>query len=249
MTQQLQRNELIGLILSNSQRIQCVILNPCGAPTKLQADLSTIDLLVDKQGEADFLSFCRSNKSVKEVVVYPRFGRKKVSIKMMDGSEISLKLIRQMVRKTLYTLPVSEVFESSEVNSYGMLVPPVEYQFEYIMMKSNFSKSDFPDKYQKYFSSMDPMVRSSIFRHLQLKYNFVFNVIEDLYKPKNSIMLKIMTGLRSLPVNSLGRIFFRSLNLLFWNIRMIISRKSLRLGPIHQDKEAENASKSSVNFI
>lgn len=249
MTQPLQRNELIELILSNSQRIQCVVLNSCGAPTKLQADLSTIDLLVDKQGEEDFLRFCRTNKNVKEVFVFPRLGRKKVSIKMMDGSEVSLKLIRQMVRKTLSTLPVAEIFESSEVNSYGMLVPPVEYQFEYIMMKSHFSKSDFPDKYQKYFSSMDPAVRSSIFRYLQLKYNFVFNVIEDLYKPKNSIMLKITTGLRSLPINSLGRIFFRSLQLVFWNLGMVFAKKTLRLGPIHQDKDLKASSKSSVNFI
>ncbi|MFZ9942006.1 MAG: hypothetical protein ACO3O0_00200 [Bacteroidia bacterium] len=249
MMQQLQRNELIDLIVSNSKRIQCIILNPCGAPSKLQVDLSTIDLLVDKKGEEDFLVFCRSNKNVKEVLVYPRFGRKKVSVKMTDGSEVSLKLIRQMVRKTLCTLPVDQIFDSCEENMFGMLVPSVEHQFEYIMMKSHFSKSEFPDKYQKYFSSMDPAVRSKVFRYLQLKYNFVFNVIEDLYRPKNSVMLKITTGLRALPENSLGRIFFRSLKLIVWNVGIVFQKKSIRLGPIHRDKSSESSSKSSVNFV
>jgi hypothetical protein len=249
MMQQLQRNELIDLIVSNSKRIQCVILNPCGAPSKLQADLSTIDLLVDDKGEEDFLRFCRSYKNVKEVFVFPRFGRKKVSIKMIDGSEVSLKLICQMVRKTLCTLPVDQIFETCEENPYGMLVPSVEHQFEYIMMKSHFSKSDFPDKYQKYFSGMDPAIRSKVFRYLQLKYNFVFNVIEDLYRPKTSVMLKITTGLRALPENSLGRIFIRLLKLVGWNIAAVFSKKTIRLGPLHSEKSANTASKSSANLV
>ena len=65
MMQQLQRNELIDLIVSNSKRIQCIILNPCGAPSKLQVDLSTIDLLVDKKGEEDFLDFAAQTKTLK----------------------------------------------------------------------------------------------------------------------------------------------------------------------------------------
>ncbi|MFM7768142.1 MAG: hypothetical protein ACKOKB_06250 [Bacteroidota bacterium] len=247
--QQLQRNELIESIVSNSNRLQCVILNPCGPAAKLQSDQSTIDLLVDDEGEIDFLEFCRSNKFVKEIVIDRRFKRKKVSVKMLDGSEVSLKLIRDMVMKTLSTLPVNDIFESCNENQYGIMVPSIEHQFEYILMKSQFSKTAFPDKYQKYFSAMDPAIRSTIFRYMQLKYNFVFNVIEDLYKPKNSLLFKITIGLRALPENSLGRMMWRGVQLFFWNLGNLFQKKTKRLGPLVESGSAEKASKATANFI
>ncbi|MFM7177284.1 MAG: hypothetical protein ACKO0X_07680 [Bacteroidota bacterium] len=247
--QQLQRNELIESIVSNSNRLQCVILNPCGPAAKLQSDQSTIDLLVDGEGEIDFLEFCRSNKFVKEIVIDRRFKRKKVSVKMLDGSEVSLKLIRDMVMKTLSTLPVNDIFESCNENQYGIMVPSIEHQFEYILMKSQFSKTAFPDKYQKYFSAMDPAIRSTIFRYMQLKYNFVFNVIEDLYKPKNSLLFKITIGLRALPENSLGRMMWRGVQLFFWNLGNLFQKKTKRLGPLVESGSAEKASKATANFI
>ncbi|MFM7901436.1 MAG: hypothetical protein ACKPAD_05560, partial [Bacteroidota bacterium] len=185
--------------------------------------------MVDAEGEVDFLEFCRSNKFVKEIVIDRRFKRKKVSVKMLDGSEVSLKLIRDMVMKTLSTLPVNDIFESCNENQYGIMVPSIEHQFEYILMKSQFSKTAFPDKYQKYFSAMDPAIRSTIFRYMQLKYNFVFNVIEDLYKPKNSLLFKITIGLRALPENSLGRMMWRGVQLFFWNLGNLFQKKTKRL--------------------
>ena len=247
--QQLQRSELIDAIVSNSNRLQCVILNPCGPAAKLHTDQSTIDLLVDEVGEEDFLEFCRSNKFVKEVIVDRRFKRKKVSVKMLDGSEVRLKLIRDMVLKTLSTLPVDDVFESSNENQYGIMVPSVEHQFEYILMKSQFSKTAFPDKYQKYFSAMDPAIRSSIFRYMQLKYNFVFNIIEDLYKPKNSLLFKITIGLRALPCNSLSQMIWRGCQLFLWNIFFLFYKKSKRLGPLVEKASTEKNNRASANFI
>ncbi|MFM8918267.1 MAG: hypothetical protein ACKOGP_11075, partial [Bacteroidota bacterium] len=125
----------------------------------------------------------------------------------------------------------------------------IEHQFEYILMKSQFSKTAFPDKYQKYFSAMDPAIRSTIFRYMQLKYNFVFNVIEDLYKPKNSLLFKITIGLRALPENSLGRMMWRGVQLFFWNLGNLFQKKTKRLGPLVESGSAEKASKATANFI
>jgi hypothetical protein len=227
----LQRNELIDAIVSNSRRIPCVFLNPAGSPTKLHSDLSTIDLLVDKNGEEKFLDFCRSHDNVKEVVIYPRFRRKKVSIKMVDGSEVRLKLIRNMVLRALCTLPVDEILETCREDHHGMLVPTIEHQFEYNMMKGQFSYTEMPDKYQKYFSAMEPSVRSSIFKYLQTKYNFVFNTIEDLYRPKSSLLFKITVGLRALPENSISLLIIRGIQYALWNIGFLFSKKSRKLGP------------------
>lgn len=228
----LQRNDLIDAIISNSKHIACVFLNPAGSPAKLHSDLSTIDLLVNKRGEEKFLLFCRSQVHVKEVEVVPRFLRKKVSVKMEDGSEVHLKLIRNMVHKTLCTLPVDEILKTCTENIHGMLVPAIEYQFEYNMMKSLFSHEEMPDKYQKYFSALEPSVRSSIFKYLQSKYNFVFNIIEDVYRPKNSLLLKITYGLRALPENSLANLALRSFRLLLWNVGFLFFGRKKTLGPV-----------------
>lgn len=237
--QKLQRNEIIDAIASNSKRIPCIFLNQAGSPSKLHTDMSTIDLLVSKEGEKKFLDFCRSHAKVKEIIINPRFERKKVAIKMLDGSEVSLKLLRNMVRKTLCTLPTEEIMNDCHENSYGVLVPTIEQQYEYILMKSQFSNTEFPDKFQKYFSAMEPAVRSSIFKYLQTKYNFVFNTIEDLYKPKSSLLLRITIGLRALPENSLSSLIFRGVRLFIWNLGFLFSKKAIRLGPMHSVAKEE----------
>lgn len=228
----LQRNDLIDAIVSNSKRINCVFLNPAGSPAKLHSDISTIDLLVDKAGEERFLKFCRSHGSVKEVLVLPRFRRKKVTVKMVDGSEVHMKLIRNMVRNALSTLPADDILETCKEDVHGMLMPTIEHQFEYNMLKSQFSLSDMPDKHQKYFSALEPPVRSSIFKYLQTKYNFVFNTIEDLYRPKSSLLLKITVGLRAMPENSLVQILLRGIQVAIWNIAFVFSKKTKKLGPV-----------------
>jgi hypothetical protein len=244
----LQRNGLIDVIVSNSKQIPCVFLNHAGSPAKLHSDLSTIDLLVDKKGEETFMSFCRSQAQVKEIVVMPRFLRKKVSVKMEDGSEVHLKLIRNMVHKSLSTLPVDDIFETCSENVHGMLVPTLEHQFEYNMMKSQFSYKEMPDKHQKYFSALSPAARSSIFKYLQTKYNFVFNVIEDLYRPKNSLLLKITLGLRALPENSLMSFALRGLHLFFWSVGFLFLGRSKKLGPVFtQPQMAESLPSAKTN--
>jgi len=230
------RNILIDALVKNSQRINCVFLNHCGSPAKLHSDISTIDLLVDKDGYHDFLSFCRSHDAVKEVLLFPRFKRTKVLVKLKDGSELSLKLIRNMIHNGLSTLPIDEIWQECHTNSDGLLVPAEHHHYEYVMMKCQFSGVAFQDKYQKYFSSMDAANRSNVFRYLQFKYNFVFNTIEDLYKPKGSLLLRITVGLRALDENSLGRLVGRLLGNFAWNVVHLFLPRKKRLGPLSPEQ-------------
>jgi hypothetical protein len=53
--------------------------------------------------------------------------------------------------------------------------------------------------------------RTTMFRHVQAKYNLIFNTIEDLYKPKAGVRLKLIVGLRKRQENSLFKMFLRTI--------------------------------------
>jgi hypothetical protein len=207
----LHRNEFLESLAKESVLLNTVFLNHSGSPTKLQTDLSSIDLLADKNASTAFLKFCQRHPLVTKIKIFPQFRRKKVQLTFKDGSELNLKLIRNMVKKSLLCLPVSDIISSSMVNDYGMLVPSHPHHYEYLLLKNQFVGLAFPDRYQKYFSAMDFNTRTAIFRHIQPKYNLVLNTIEELYKPKASTRLKLMIGLRRLKVNTLSKMFIRAM--------------------------------------
>ena len=60
----------------------------------------------------------------------------------------------------------------------------------------------------------------------------LFRSIEDLYKPKGSLMLRITVGLRALEENSLGRLVGRLLGNFAWNVVHLFLPRKKRLGPL-----------------
>lgn len=191
--------------------------------------MPSVDLLVSKKGKESFIDYCLKHPLVNEVILTPRFMRTKLMISFKDGSQLNFKLIRSMVRKSLECLQTSEIVKSSSVNDFGMLVPSNEHHYEYVFLKYQFSESAFPDKFQKYFSSLDVKGRTDIFRYIQPKYNLVFNVIEDLYVPKGGVLLKIMIGLRHMNSNTLMKMAFRFFQQGMWNLLHLFSPKSIIL--------------------
>ena len=154
-----------------------------------------------------------------------------------------MKMIRNMVKKSLICLPVSDIISKSLLNDYGMLVPSHYHHYEYILLKYQFVGLEFPDRYQKYFSAMDFKTRTEIFRYIQPKYNLVLNIIEDLYKPKATTRLKLMIGLRKLRGNSLVKMFFRAFEFMILTILRWIYRGEHILNPdqINPHKKTHNS--------
>jgi hypothetical protein len=127
-----------------------------------------------------------------------------------------------------------------------MMVPSYHHHFEYVMLRHQLAGDAFPDKFQKYFSALEGGIRTEIFRYLQLKYNFVFNVIEDLYKPKGALRLKIILGLRSGKENRLYRLLIRSIFQFMWKLRILVFTKGVTLHPIYAGSPKGKSEKESV---
>lgn len=225
----LNRNVFLDSLVKDSVRLNILFLNHSGSPAKLHTDMPSVDLLTNKKGTSALIDYCQSHKLVNQVILTPRFMRTKLQITFNDGSQLHIKIIRKMIRKSLDCLPVDDIVKASKVNDFGMLIPSDRHHFEFILLKYQFSESAFPDKYQKYFSSLDISSRTEIFRYIQPKYNLVFNVIEDLYVPKGGVLLKIMIGLRHLPNNTLLKMALRILHQGFWNLSNLFSQRSIVL--------------------
>jgi len=219
------RNSFLFDFAKASPSISCLILNHSGSPEKLQTNLTSIDLLCVGAAISDFITFCRMHPKTRQVRIADGFMRKSVDLEFSDGSEVKFFLIQNIFRKGLKSIAPEEFIRDSGINEYGMLVPSVSHHFEYVLLKYQFAGIEFPDRYQKYFSAMDPAVRTSIFRYLQAKYHFIFNTIEDLYKPKATARLKIMIGLRSRKENTLLQMFFRTVAYFWFMFLRLFFRK------------------------
>ncbi|MDQ3050878.1 MAG: hypothetical protein M3Q95_08345 [Bacteroidota bacterium] len=209
------RNSFLEAFARSSPSLNLIFMNHAGAPATLLANISAIEILVDKKSTEAFIAYCKTHPLTKELTVSPQYRKTNILVEFLDGSELNFRLITNMVRKTMLCLKVNEIRKAANVNEFGMLVPSIEHHFEYMILKNQFGKDNLPDRYKNFFGTYDPASRAVIFKYLQSRFNLVFNTLEDLYTPKPNMLLTIMIGLRSERENTLIRMFFRSIEITF----------------------------------
>lgn len=209
------RNSFLEAFAQSSPALNLIFLNHTGAPAKLLANISAIEMLADKKSTQAFLDYAKTHPLTKGLTVTPHYRKTNVLVEFWDGSELNFRLMRNMVRKTLLCLQVDEIKKYASINEYGMFVPSIEHQFEYMILKSQFGKDNLPDRYVNFFATYDSATRAVIFKYLQTRFDLVFNTLEDLYSPKPNMLLTIMIGLRSERGNTLIRMFIRSVAITF----------------------------------
>ncbi len=228
----LQRQPFLESLAKASAQLGVVFLNHTGTPVSLLSDLSSIDMLCASKTRKDFIAFCQSHPLVCNLVITKRFHHSSILITYLDGSQLNFNLVHNLIRKSMKCIPVKEFTSNAKINNHDMLVLPEQHHFEYIFLKYQTSGSDFPDKFQKYFTALEPLQRRAVFQHLQAKYNLVFNTIEDVYKPKSSVRLKITIGLRKQKENSLLKMFARSLALISFSVTGLFIKRELSIEAI-----------------
>jgi hypothetical protein len=241
----LNRNIFLDDLVKDSVNLKILFMNHSGAPNKLHSDLPSIDLLTDTKGVKTFIEYSKSHSLTNELVLKPCHYHSEILVSFKDGSQLNFYLLNKFVNKSLDCLPVKDVFRNALVNDFGMLVPACSHHFEYILNKYQFDKTEFPDKFQKYFSALDASDRTSVFRYIQPKYNLVFNVIEDLYIPKGGVLLKLTIGLRRLSTNTLPRMAYRALILGFWKVSHLFRKQSVIYG-VGGNSESSKKSNSPI---
>ncbi|MBL0340760.1 MAG: hypothetical protein IPP71_07490 [Bacteroidetes bacterium] len=225
------RINFLEAFAKSTPALNLIFLNHSGAPSKLLNDITSIDLLADKKATSDFVAFCETHPLVIEIHIHPMFGKTEVVVELVDRSEIKFHLIRSMVRKALYCLPVSSIRKDAFVNEFHMLVASHAHHFEYLFLNCQFAGMPLPDRYKNYYSGFDFASRTSIFRYIQPRYDLVINNLDDLYQPKAGIVLSIMVALRKEKENSLFKMMLRTLEYGFFNLFGFITKKVSHLHP------------------
>jgi hypothetical protein len=219
------RSAFIESFARATPSLNLVFLNHSGGPDKLLTDISSIDLLADKNSSAAFITFCETHPLVRRIREFPEFMRSKFVVELNDGSQLNFTLIRTMIRKTMRCLNIEEVRKDATVNIFGMLTASNHHHFDYLILKYQFAGVQVPDRYMHHFSTFDFVQRTEIFKYMQSRYHLVFNTLEDLYKPARKTLLTLMVGLRGEPKNTLMRMFFRSVGIGLFNMFGPFTRK------------------------
>ena len=236
------RNEFIDSIARNSPTLDLIFLNHSGAPEKLFTDISTIDVLVDKQSKADFIAYCRTHPLVNKITEYPKYQYSIFEIGFFDGSVIKFKVIRNMIRRFLICMRASYVRQRAHINEHGMLVSSNQDHYDYTILSYQFAGQEVPDRYKNYFSTLKPSVRAEVFKHMQSRYHLVFNTLEELFKPSAKKLLTIMVGLRGEKQNSLFRMFFRTVAIAFFHLLSPVTKRARHYIPLHDTAPPQSQS-------
>ncbi len=245
------RNGFLESFAQSTPLLKVIFLNHSGAPAKLLNDISTIDLLVDKNSTADFISYCESHPLVKELRILPQYRKTEIIVEFQDRSELRFNLIRSMIRKALTCLPLQDIRSQAFVNEHNMLVAAKHHHFEYLMLNYQFAGNAFADRYRNYFSTFNFESRTQVFRYIQPRFDLVINNLDELYQPKSGTVLKIMVGLRKEKSNSLFKMLLRLIEYSFFNIFGFITKKVLHVKPsggksIHTPGQSRNKTAGQV---
>ncbi len=219
------RTEFIHSFARATPSLNLIFLNHSGGPDKLLTDISTIDLLADKNSRSAFITYCETHPLVKRLREYPEYRRSKFVVELNDGSEMNFTLVMSMIRKTLLCLNVNEIHRDATTDNYGMLCASHKHHFDYLILKYQFATLPVPDRYQNHFKNFDFVNRAVIFKYMQERYDLIFNTLEDLYPPVRKTVFTLMVGLRSESKNTLVRMFFRSMAFALFKIFSFITSR------------------------
>lgn len=212
------RNLFVEVLAKESAKLKVVFLNHTGNPDILQTDLSSVDLLIDKPTVASFVNFCKRHPMVKQFILDKQLHQSSLHFTFEDGSELKMNLIHNKQKNGLLLLQTPAILAAAVLTPTSFLSPSFEHHYEYILLQCQLEGIPVPERYRKYFSSMDGEKRVRIFSYLQKKYNLIFNSIDELFSPDENTRLQLIIGLRKLKANTLLKVFFRSLRTLLFSL-------------------------------
>ena len=99
-----------------------------------------------------------------------------------------------------------------------------QHLFEYVLLESILKKKNVEEKYREHFNNFGFQERSKIFAHVRSKYNFVINLLDDLYTFKRMHYQKVHAKIWTEKQNKGGRYVFHKINFVFtYLVNMLVS--------------------------
>ncbi|MCH6234484.1 hypothetical protein [Cognataquiflexum rubidum] len=145
------RSLLIGNVFDFVQNQQYAAIKFLNTHPKSLSEYADIDLLTEKTTAQTLLQYLKQHILVKRVNIQPQSHMMSMVAVLQDGSLLALDLIRQLKRKSLAFMKVSEVINRSERNDYGVKILNLSDTQTFLKYFYGLNFSPIPDRYLHYF--------------------------------------------------------------------------------------------------
>jgi hypothetical protein len=205
------RNKFIHFLIKECSGLNYVLLKYIYDDlSELPAD-EKLELLIDKDDYKTLLYVISSSKEIRNLKSKKEVGSQIIKINFTDHSSLVMKIKIELVRKGIVLMNSREVLKHSITNNDKIKIPGHCHQFEYILLSSIYNKKDVEEKFRKYFTGLNFEMRSKIFAHIRPKYNFILNVLDDLYVFSANNYRKIHIAIKSQKANKGWRYNFHKI--------------------------------------
>ena len=188
-------------------------------------EYSDLDLLVAKEEVPGILTVLKRQSGVIKTNVYKKSFMTTVELFFEDQSFLSLDLIHTFQRKALNYLDAGKILRSATTNAEGIRVPEKRFCFEYTWLFYTLNHSSVPERYIRYYSQMDSVVRGQILNHVHSSFGLRCDGLEDLFQYKISMQNQVMTAIRNLHANNTVRRIQSALSYAIDTVRDLINRR------------------------
>ncbi|MEO5570061.1 MAG: hypothetical protein ABIT08_02270 [Bacteroidia bacterium] len=233
------RNRFISFLIKECSGLNYVLLNYIYYDLAQIPSHETLEFLIDKDDYKTLLYVISSAKEIKSLKSRKEVGVQIIKIVFADHSSFVMKIKIELSRNGIILMNSREMLKHSLTNNENIKIPAPCYQFENILLSSIFNKKDVDEKFRNYFSNFNFETRSKIFAHIRPKYNFILNVLDDLYAFNDNNYSKIRNTIKSQKQNKGWRYSFHKIVFAFdYLIRFSVTRwEQLRGTESHSENQ------------
>ncbi len=203
---------------------------------------SDIDILINKNDIEAIKSFVNQIDTVEKVRYTTKSFMTIVEMYFIDGSFISIDLIHKFKRKNIVYLNPAEILNNTVFDSNMVLVPGIQYNFEYTMLFYILNGSDIPSKYQSYYNTISITSQKVIINYLNSRYDLGIIDLCEVYSFTEELRELIEVVVNRLPENKRIMRIINIVSYLKDTVKQILSGK----GRVITFSGVDGAGKSTV---
>lgn len=191
------RYRFINFLLRECSGLNYVLLKYIHDDIEQFSSGEKLEILIDKEDYKTLLYVISSAREISRIKSEKNVSAQRINIKFSDHSSLDIKIKIDIERRGIVLMKSRDILRSSIINKQNIKLPAPCFQFEYILLSAILNKTDVEERFRSYFSNFSFEIRSKIFAHIRPKYNFILNVLDELYKFSDGNYHKIVSTIKA----------------------------------------------------
>lgn len=175
------RNRFFEYFLTEGKELNYACLNYSGCNLTDFTENDLLEILISPKDMKLLISKIHLYNDISVLKARKKFDGRLLIIGFNDGTSLTMDIKTCLYFRGVIFMKATEVLKTAVTNVHNIKVPVPSYYFEYIMLNHLLRKKDVEPKYREYFSLFAFQERSQIFAYIVPKYNYVINLLDDLF--------------------------------------------------------------------